>query len=376
MKSILILLFVFLCTALWAQKIDGNKDSTMLYLLVGTYTTGNSQGIYVYKFNIETGKAEYVNETKVENPSYMVVSKDERFVYAVSENAGEKAMVNAFSFDKKAGKLTVINAQPTHGDDPCYINIDYQNRFIITANYSGGSVSVFPLSKDGSLQPVNQLMKFDSMGHHQKKSHIHCVLFSPNQQYLFATDLGKDCIYQFRINNKVPFLVTDYQTLPLENGSGARHLVFHPNRKFAYSINELSGKVTVFHYNHHSLQPIQYVVSDTSKNPGNKGSGDIHISPDSKFLYTSNRETVNNIAIFKIDSIDGKLSLSGFQTTGLHPRNFIITPNGKYLLVANMKSNNIQVFEMNKETGLLVENKSNLLTNIDRPVCLKFVGSR
>jgi 6-phosphogluconolactonase (cycloisomerase 2 family) len=224
---------------------------------------------------------------------------------------------------------------------------------------------------------VAKVFEFEGSGpdaNRQDKPHLHCAVFSPDRHYLFAADLGTDQLHKFTTGNAAPFLTTgNPEAFKLEPGSGPRHLTFHPNGRFAYLINELSGKVTAFHYANGHLEPVQYIASDNSEGVGGKGSADIHVSPDGKFLYASNRANTNNIAIFSINDADGKLTLVGHQPTGRHPRNFVITPNGKYLLVANMNSKLIQFFEIDKKTGLLKEDTTKQITDIDRPVCLKFV---
>ena len=355
-----------------------DTPSHSLFLLIGTYTSGTSTGIYVYRFDEETGEAAYVSETKADNPSYLAISNDERFVYSVSESGRDAAMANAFSFDKKAGALSLINSQPTNGAAPCYINTDRLGRFVVTANYSGGNVSVFPLATDGSLKPAEKVFEFEGSGPDAKRQdmpHLHCAVFSPDGRYLFAADLGTDRLHKFTTSGTTPFLTTgNPEAFRLEPGSGPRHLTFHPNGKYAYLINELSGKVTFFHYSEGQLEQVQTILSDLSEGVGNKGSADIHVSPDGKYLYASNRANTNNIAIFSIGDTDGRLTLVGHQPTGRHPRNFIISPNGKYLLVACQNSNLIQVFRIDKQTGLLNEDVSKQITDVDRPVCLKFAG--
>jgi len=376
----LLLSFVFV-SGLYAQPnpdVVAPAKSGMLYMLVGTYTTGTSTGIYVYKFDEETGSVEYISENQAVNPSYLAISADERYVYAAGEtNNGE---VCAFSFDKETGKLKLLNVQQLNSAAPCYISTGRAGHFVVTANYTGGNVSVLPLSADGSLQPLAKVFEFEGTGfdtNRQNKPYLHCAVFSPDQKYLYAADLGTDQLYKFTVSDTAPFLTKgNPEAYKLEPGSGPRHLTFHPNGRFAYLINELSGKVTAFHYTDGHLDPVQYIASDRSPGDGNKGNADIHVSPDGKFLYASNRANTNNIAIFSIDASDGKLTLVGFQPTGLHPRNFVISPNGKYLLVANMMSNLIQVFEIDKNTGLLTEDHSKQITDIDRPVCLKFLMFR
>jgi len=382
-----LMLSLIFVSAVYALHLTDREDSKpeiyetssfTLYMLVGTYTTGTSTGVYVYRFDEETGRSEYVSVAEAVNPSYLAISANERFVYAAGESGRDAAVAYAFSFDKQTGKLSLLNSQPTNGASPCYINTDYAGHFVVTANYSGGNVSLFPLSADGSLQPVDKVFEFkegdDPDAARPIRHNLHCTVFTPDRKFLFAADLGADKLHKFAVNETAPFLtVGTPDAYKLEQGSGPRHLTFHPNGRFAYVINELSGKVTAFHYANGSLEPVQYIASDTSEG-ARKGSADIHVSPDGKFLYASNRANTNNIAIFRINEADGRLTLVGHQPTGLHPRNFIITPNGKYLLVANMNSSLIQVFERDKNSGLLNEDTSKQIKEVDKPVCLKFIG--
>ncbi len=297
-------------------------------------------------------------------------------MYAVSEFNNEQAAANAFAFDKEKGTFKLLNSQKTGGEDPCYIITNGKN--VITANYSGGSISVFPIAKDGSLLPASDIIKFEGSGadkERQEKSHLHCVRITPDGKYLFADNLGTDQIHKFIIHpeadaeNKERFLKEGSPAaFTVEAGSGPRHLTFAPNGNYAYLINELSGTVIAFEYKDGNLKEIQTIAADTV---GAKGSGDIHISPDGKFLYASNRLKADGIAIFRIDSENGKLTKTGYQLTGIHPRNFIITPNGKYLLVACRDSNAIQVYERDADTGLLTDIQKDI--KVDKPVCLKFV---
>lgn len=347
-----------------------------LTMLVGTYTSGDSKGIYSFHFDEETGISTALSTVEVENPSYLVPSADGKFVYAVSEFNNEQAAANAFAFDKEKGTFKFLNSQKTGGEDPCYIITNGNN--VVTANYSGGSISVFPIAKDGSLLPASDVIKFEGSGadkERQEKSHLHCVRITPDGRYLFADNLGTDWIHKFTINqranaeNKESFLKEGSPAaFTVEAGSGPRHLTFAPNGNYAYLINELSGTVIAFEYKDGNLKEIQTIAADTV---GAKGSGDIHISPDGKFLYASNRLKADGIAIFRINPDNGILTKAGYQLTGIHPRNFIITPNGKYLLVACRDDNVIQVYERDTDTGLLTDIHKNI--KVDKPVCIKFV---
>lgn len=365
------------CTLKRAARTENTEEADPeLTMLVGTYTSGESNGIYSFRFNEETGVTTPLSETEVENPSYLVPSADGKFVYAVSEFNDERAAAKAFAFDKDNGTFRLLNTQQTEGEDPCYLITNGKN--VITANYSGGSISVFPIAKDGSLLPASEIVKFKGSGadrERQEKPHLHCVRITPDGKYMLANDLGTDQIHKFIINpdadakNEELFLKEGIPAaFKVKAGSGPRHLTFSPDGNHAYIINELAGTVIAFEYNDGDLKEIQTIAADTVNA---KGSGDIHISPDGKFLYASNRLKADGIAIFSINPENGLLTKVGYQSTGIHPRNFIITPNGKYLLAACRDSNVIHVYERDADTGLLTNIHKDI--KVDKPVCVKFV---
>jgi 6-phosphogluconolactonase len=352
-----------------------NIGQNEMYMLVGTYTSGESKGIYVYKLDTVTGTSKYISEVEVDNPSYLVVDKTEKYIYAVTEDEGiETSAANAFSFDKKDGKLKFINKQLTGGGAPCHINIDASGKHVITANYLGGSLTTFATREDGGLEPALQAISFVGKGvdrDRQTQSHIHFTEFTPDGKYLFADDLGTDKIHKFNVNNNDSnyLSIGTPPAFKIKDGSGPRHLEFHPNGKFAYLITEMSGEVVVFDYKEGNLSEIQTIKADTLNA---KGSGDIHVSPDGKFVYASNRLKGDGIAIFSVNQSDGKLTKVGYQSTGIHPRNFAITPNGKLLLVATRDSDLIQVFKVDPNTGLLENTEHDI--KLDMPVCIKFLS--
>lgn len=357
------------------ENMTINQDSA-LYLLIGTYTQTDSKGIYIYMLDTINGNSKYISEVEVENPSYLALSKDEGFVYSVSENDNETSPVSAYSFNKENGNLTFINSLPAGGAAPCYINTDETNSHLVTANYSSGSITAINIAADGSLvEGSQQIVTFLGKGadpERQSQPHLHCVQFSPDYKYLFASDLGTDKIHKMdlnKTNNEDKFL--SLATPPFfstGSGSGPRHLEFHPNGKYAYLITELSGEVLVYDYENGGLHEKQRIVADSLQA---KGSADIHITPNGKFLYASNRVQGDGIAMFSIAQ-DGTLTKIGYQETGIHPRNFAITPNGKLLLVACRDSNVIQVFSIDQNTGLLENLYKDI--SIDMPVYLKFAS--
>lgn len=357
-----------------AKTIEIDNDLTML---VGTYTAGTSKGIYTFRFDEETGLTSPLSEVEIENPSFLTPSADGKFVYAVSEFSDDRAAVNAFIFDKDKGTLKLLNSQKTEGADPCYLITNGKN--VVTANYNGASISVFPIDKKGALLPASSIIKFNGSGadkERQSMPHLHCVSITPDGKYLLADDLGTDQIYKFNVNteanaeNKENFLTeSNPVSFKIAAGSGPRHLTFSTDGRNAYLINELSGTVIAFQYNSGELKEIQTIAADTV---GAKGSADIHISPDNKFLYASNRLKADGIAIFRINPENGMLTKAGYQLTGIHPRNFAITPNGKFLLAACRDSNVIQVYERDLITGLLTNIEKDI--KVDQPVCVKFVN--
>lgn len=349
-----------------------NNELTMV---VGTYTDAGSKGIYTFRFSQEEAECTPLSHAEISNPSYLTISGNNKFVYAVSEHGNGQEAITAFGLNTNQGTLQFLNVQPAMGADPCYITTNGKN--IVTANYSGGSVSVFPIATDGSLLPASDVVHFVGSGpdkDRQEKSHVHCVTFSPDGKFLFANDLGTDKIYKFNVNtqadakNKEKLLEIGIPpAFSVTPESGPRHLTFTPDGNYAYLINELSGQVTAFQYKEGNLTEMQSIAADTVNA---RGSADIHVSPDGKFVYASTRLEADGVAIFKIDGQTGKLTKAGFQLTGKHPRNFIITPNGKLLLVACRDKNAIEVYQREIETGLLTYLDKDILLN--KPVCIKF----
>ena len=345
-----------------------------LYLFVGTYAKDTESGIYLYRFNTVDGSASLVKEVSgIENPSYLAVSHDEKFLYSVCETGERKAGVYVYSFDKKTECIDLINNKLTKGGAPCFVWTDKKQKIVVTANYSGGSISAFPLSETGRLGELS-LFSFEGgtlSSARQNSPHLHCIFASPDEKYLYANDLGADRIYKFDIiydaNNDAILKEGQPTYFSLPAGEGPRHTTFHQNGKFAYQISELSGNVTVMRYANGDLTPVQFIEADTLHAGG---SADIHITPDGRFLYVSNRLKGDGLAIFSIDSYSGLLTKVGYQPTESHPRNFIITPDGKFLLCACRDGQVIMVFEIDKQNGSLKNINKNI--KVKNPVCLKF----
>ena len=365
------------CTGKKSQQAATTSVSDTLYMLVGSYGPADQEGIKVYKFNQATGEGEYVSGVKgISNPSYQTVSKDGKRVYSVGEDDGGTACANALTFDATTGTLTLINSQPTQGAAPCHIALSPEEDYVVTANYNGSNNSLFPHDGEGRLKP-GQTIGFEGSGSDKDRQaipHLHFVYFTPDNRYQLANDLGTDRIHSFPLNTRqkgsnTPLVDRQRASdILLAPGSGPRHAVFSADGRFAYLITELSGEVMAFTYDGDSLRLMQTIQADTLDA---RGSADIHLSQDGRFLYASNRLKGDGLAIFRINTKDGTLSKAGYQPTGIHPRNFVLTPNGQYLLVACRDTDEIQIFARDASTGLLTDTGRRIKTT--KPVCLKFI---
>ena len=366
MKNVFILVSIFTLATLQAQK---NK----LNLIVGTYTNScDSKGIYVYEFDSKTGDYSLKNNTEnIVNPSYLTVSNDNKFVYSVSEY-NKKSSVNAFGFNSKSGKLDFMNHQNPNGLNPCYIINDEIN--VITANYSSGDISVLGKNNDGSIGEVKQVVQHTGKGinaRRQEAPHVHMVYFSPDKKYVIANDLGTDKVYVYQYNpNSATDVLKIKSIIDVKPGSGPRHLTFSKNGKFVYVLQELDGTITSFSYTNGILKKVSETTVVSPDFKGDIGAADMHVSPDGKFLYATNRGTANDISAFKI-SKNGKLKfVQRISTLGKGPRNFTIDPTGNFLLIGHQYTNDIMILKRNKKTGSLTDTGKKI--ELCSPVCLVF----
>jgi 6-phosphogluconolactonase len=371
LSSTIMRLFLFSLFLLTTIAVSAQRN---YYLLVGTYTRGKSKGMYVYDFDKKNGSVKLVDSVQTPNPSYLAIAPNQKFVYAVSETqrGNFSGKLRGFSFDK--GKLNFINEQPSVGDNPCYVIVDKTGRWVVTANYTSGTVAVLPIKSDGSLGEA--VSSSQHSGHGANKSrqegpHAHSAVLSPDNKFLFVQDLGIDKIMIYSFNDKTGAIVRK-DSVKLADGAGPRHFEFHPNGKWAYLVEELSGNVTAFNYEKGKLKNLQTVSSLPAGFNKMFTTADIHVSKDGKFLYSSIRDSSNTLAVFKIDQKSGQLSIVGHQSTlGKTPRNFNFDPSGDYLLVANQNSDSIVVFKIDRNTGLLSDTGNRV--DVGNPVCIKWI---
>jgi 6-phosphogluconolactonase len=305
------------------------------------------------------------------------VSSDKKNVYAISAgpNGG---LANAFAFDPAAGKLTFLNSVSSGGNGPAYVSVDNNKRHVFVANYGSGSLSAINVEANGALGTNRQTIAHEGKSINptrQNQPHVHSVVLSPDNKHLMASDLGTDKINIYKIDGAAisnPLSPAAMPFISVVPGAGPRHLAFHPNGKYAYSIMEIAGIVGAFRYRDGKLKNLQFISSLPEGFTGRIGSADIHVSPDGKFLYASNRGDSNDIAVFSIRG-NGKLKFLGREGSGINrPRNFAIDPTGNFVLVANQDGNDIVIFKRDKKTGMLTPTGKKIV--VDMPVCLKFVA--
>lgn len=374
MKKFVLIIALLLPVFIYAQKKKTAPPATY-DLLIGTYTADKSKGIYVYRFYAETGKLAYLNEIDdVNNPSYLCVSANNKFVYAVNET--DKGGVSAFTFNARLGKLAFINAQPSAGAGPCYVSVDKAQKNVFVANYGSGSLAVLPVNKDGSLGAVSQVLQDE--GHsvnteRQQGPHVHSAVLSPDEKYLLYTNLGTDKLNIMRYNasHQQPLSPATPAFVDVTAGYGPRHLDFSPDKKHVYLLQEMGSAISVYDYAGGKLKLKQTITMLAGGFKGQAGAAAIHIGADGRFLYASNRLETNEITVYSINDTTGELTLvQQIPSYGKNPRDFTIDPSGNFLIAANQNSDNIIVYKIDKNTGKL----SNTGTRIEigSPVCLKF----
>ncbi len=378
---------IFALSALCAEAAPASPKKYFVY--VGTYTAeagSTSKGIYAYRFDSDTGELTSLGlAAETTNPSFLAVHPNHRFLYAVNETGnyqGQKSgAVSAFSIDRATGKLTLLNEVASKGADPCYITVDKTGKWVLVANYTGGSVAVFPVLEDGRLGEASAFIQHTGHGadpERQEGPHAHSIDLSPDERFAIVDDLGLDETLVYKFDKAKGSLTLNnpqiYTTLAkADPGAGPRHFAFNPNGKFAYVVNEIQSTVSVFSYDRSGgiLRRLQTISTYPKDFSAHNDDAEIQVDPSGKFLYASNRGH-DSIAVFAIDPDKGTLTLIEYAPTrGKTPRSFEIAPGGSLLFAANEKSNNIVVFSIDAKTGRLTP--TGKVLDVSEPVCVKFV---
>jgi 6-phosphogluconolactonase len=377
-------IFVILFSAAAARHAGSSPPIETWIMYVGTYTRAPSKGIYAYHYEGATGGLTEIGlAAETENPSFLAIHPNHRFLYAVNEVSryeGQAAgSVSAFSIEGP-GKLTLLNRVSSKGGGPCHVAIDRTGKWLFVANYGGGSVAAYPVRADGSLGEASAFFQHAGSSVNQQRQsgpHAHEATVSPDARFVLVADLGLDQVLTYKLDPARGGLAPGNPPFAkVAAGSGPRHLAFRPDGKFVYVLSEMLSKVVTFRYSPGpgTLDELQTLSTLPDGFSGANSGAEIAVHPNSRFVYTSNRGH-DSIAIFRIDSGKGTLaSVDQISTRGKTPRNFAIDPSGGYLLAANQDSGTIVVFRIDQKTGGLTPTGTSV--QVPSPVCLVFAKAR
>ncbi len=372
-------LFVFTFSLLQIMTTSARADDPIVF--ISAFATGEKGGIHAFQFDSESGKLKPLHRTPdISNPFFLAISPDQKFLYSIETEAfgsDEDEFVTAFSIDGRTGKLKRINQQSARGSASCYLDVNDTGKTVVVANYSSGSVASLPVKKDGSIEKATSFIQHEGSSVNQSRQQgpkAHSIVFSPDNRFVLAADLGIDKIMCYSFDAATGKLSPNeaYPFTPLAPGSGPRHLIFHLNGKRVYVINELLNTVTFFDYKTDSgqLTERQTIPTLPADFAGTSHTADLKITPDGRFLYGTNRGH-DSIACYRIGD-DGMLELLSIEPSlGKGPQNLLITPDGGWLICANMPGNNVAVFQINSKTGALT--KSGEPISMPMPSCIRWV---
>ncbi|NQU55269.1 MAG: lactonase family protein [Bacteroidetes bacterium] len=369
----LIVLVAFVLSGLFAKCQPQSNEK----LYVGTFTSEGAEGIYLCDFNSETGDISLDKTFKgIDNPSFLKVSADKKYLYAVSRTTEDVEKSGGFAIAykiEKNGNLHFVNRQISNGAGPCHIDVSPDGKFAAIATYSGGTTSVYPINGDGSLSPASSIIINKSSGSDKSRqdvAHAHSIKFSVFDGNIYSADLGTDQLNIYSLENG-KLISAQQKFVKMKDGAGPRHFELHPNGEIIYVINELNSTITVLEKQNGTLIAIQDISTLPAGFNGESYCADIHLSKDGKFIYGSNRGH-NSIAVFSVDADSNKLKFKEtVSVEGDWPRNFTLSPNGKFMLVANQKRGNITVFKIHPKTGIPKFTGKEI--KLPASVCLEFL---
>jgi 6-phosphogluconolactonase len=382
-----LLLIIAAPLLLSARRTSGdNSKPSGYFAFIGTYTSKtDSKGIYSFHFDSGTGRlTSMALAATTQDPSFLTVASNEKYLYAVNElsefNGKKSGAVTSYSLDPKSGKLAQLNQVPSGGADPCYVSFDQTGKYLLVANYTGGSVATFPVTPDGRIGTASAFVQHTGSGPNKERQegpHAHYIGSSADNRFVFVVDLGLDEVVVYHLDPAKGSLTPNHPPFAkLAPGAGPRHLAFHPNGKFAYVLSEVNSTITAFAYDskNGSFSTLQTLSTIPKDFTAHNDTAEIVVHPSGKFLYSSNRGR-DSIAEFTIDPSRGTLKFAGdFSTQGKTPRNFALDPTGKFLLAANQESNNIVVFRIDQSTGAL--SATGQVAQVPAPVDIVFVPAK
>ncbi|MEX0762428.1 MAG: lactonase family protein [Dehalococcoidia bacterium] len=359
---------------------ESSNEQVLVY--VGTYTGSGSEGIYVCRMDMSTGRLEVTGSAGgIKNPSYLAIHPQQGHLYAVNEveefDGKPSGAVSAFSIQQETGELTYLNHQSSHGTGPCHLSVDKTGRFVLVANYGSGSIAMLPVQDDGRLSEATDAIQHEGSSvnpERQKGPHAHSINLDADNRFAFVADLGLDRIMIYQLDlTQGKLRPNDEPWTEVTAGAGPRHFDFHPNGRYAYVINELDSTMSALRYDNRkgALEVMQTESTLPADFSGRSHCADVHVSPSGRFVYGSNRGH-DSIVIFAIDEGTGRLTYVGHEPTqGETPRNFLIDPTGTFLLAANQNSGNIVTFRIDPQNGTL--SPTGHVAGVPKPVCLKMI---
>lgn len=378
MKSLflpfLLMIFTWGCSSNSSDHITDTTMNRSYLFLLGTYTEKPEEGINLLGFDPVAGEMEIIHVAPdIENPSFVLANADQTLVYATEETGGEQGgKVTSFKLDKVKGTLEKISSVFTGGDSPCHISLDPTERFVVVSNYSGGNVTVIPVDQEGTLSSDIQIIQHEGSSidpNRQNAPHVHSAVFHPSESRVFVADLGTDKIYLYDFVNKgsAPLSPASSPEFAVEAGAGPRHILFNKAGDRLYMIHELTAEVGVYAYEKGEIFHLETKSLVPEDFTGEVGAAEVRISPDGNYLYASNRGEANTITVFQINQDDGLLTkIQHTSSQGTAPRNFIITPDGNFLICGNQNSNEVNVFDRNQEDGKI--SPSQITLSVNKPV--------
>ncbi len=359
-------------------QVSCKPEKEILY--IGTASMHDSQGLYVYAYERGTNDFTLLQTMpEIIAPNFLALHPSGEFLYSVNAVIGEDGKrqdaVSAFAIDPATGLLTMMNQVPSYGRGNCHIELDRTGHFIYVSHYGSGSLTSFALEDDGTIGDSLQTMYFtgSSITQRQQQSHLHAILVHPGNQFAYAADLGTDKVYIFERDAATgklePAAMPWAEAVP---GSGPRHMAFSREGTLFYLAEELSSTVSVFHVSPEdgSLTRVQRLPTLPEGFDGQNTVADIHLTPDGRWLFVSNRGH-NSLAVFRVQE-GGTLEVAGHEPVlGDHPRNFMIDPDGAFVLVANRNTDNINQFKLTG--GAVPLQYSNTSLEVPAAICLKWL---
>lgn len=348
---------------------------------IGTYAEASQSGLYACNYDAETGSLELLDQAgDLKNPTFLDVDVQHSRLYALAEESDSNnqkcGVAAAFHFHPSSGKLSLINKEVAVPAPICHITLDNAKQCLMVSSYHGGMIGMSPLSDDGRVEAASDIRRHEgsSVLPVQNQARAHSIFVDRFNRFAGVCDLGLDRIFLYRLDLDA-YKFIPHAEVNMAPGSGPRHFVFHPSMPYGYVINELNATITAFTYDEDQgrLDEIQTVSTLPDDYKGLNACADIHISPDGKFLYGSNRGH-DSIAVYSIDPLTGLLHLVEIVSVlGEHPRNFAISPDGRFVLVANRDTDNIVTFNRNSANGKLTPTGKQF--HVSKPVCIKFAVS-